>query len=82
MTERSNQQEEQMATADILKALSHKDFLNFGMHDVAYIRPVEVDGRTAYSIHAADGTSLSVLDTKYSALETIRHNDLEAVHTH
>lgn len=76
------QRQEQNGAADILKALSTKDFLNFGLHDVAYIRLVDVDGKQSYAIHAADGTSLSVLESRNAALAMINHNDLEAVSTH
>jgi hypothetical protein len=66
----------------ILKGLSRQDFLNFGMQQVAYIRPVHVQNRTAYAIHAADGTPLSVMDTFETAIIAVRHNDLEAVTVH
>jgi hypothetical protein len=69
-------------TETVLKALSRQDFLNFGMQQVAYIRPVNIQNRTAYAIHAADGTPLSVMDSFDTALTAVRHNDLEAVTVH
>lgn len=65
-----------------LKLLSARDFLNFGIHSVAYIRPIAVDNKRAFAIHAADGTPLSILDTMHSAINVVRHNDLEPVTVH
>lgn len=66
----------------LLKNLSSQDFLTFGMHDIAYVRRVEVEGQEAFAVHAADGTPLSVLDTQDEALSVIRHNDLESTVLH
>lgn len=66
----------------LLKKLSPRDFLNFGMHNVAYIRQVSVDNKRAYAVHAADGTPLTVMDTMDSAVIVVRHNDLEPVTVH
>lgn len=68
--------------ADFFKGLSDQDFRNFGVQHVAYIRPVVVQNKKAYSIHAADGTPLSVMDTYDTALVAVRHNDLEAATVH
>jgi hypothetical protein len=52
------------------------------LQQVAYIRPVFVEGSQAYSVHAADGRPLFVMDTMDSALVVVRHNDLEPVTVH
>lgn len=65
-----------------LKALSRQDFLNFGMREMAYIKSVQVYDRKAYAIHAADGTTLSIMESLDTALIAVRHNDLEPVTLH
>lgn len=69
-------------TGEQLKNISSHDFLTFGLHHVAYIRHVYNDGEGAYAIHAADGTSLSVLETLDEALKIIHHNQLEFASVH
>lgn len=64
---------------DLLRALSAQDFLNFGLHQVAYIRPVHVEGQAAWSLHAADGTALTVQNKAHLAAVIARQNDLEPV---
>ncbi|CAO3416753.1 DUF1150 family protein [Azospirillum doebereinerae] len=70
------------STLTQLRQLSTQDFAAFGVDHVAYIRPVEVEGVTAYSIHAADGTPLSVLPEREVAFAAVVQNDLEPLSVH
>ena len=74
--------EKDLTTHQILKNLSTQDFLNFGIQQIAYIRPLDVEDKTAYGIFAADGTPLSVMDTMDTAAIVIQHNDLEIATVH
>lgn len=66
-----------------LKTISEQDFLNFGVQELAYIRPVlDQSGRRKYVICTADGHSLVSMDTHDSAMATILHNNLEAISLH
>ena len=64
---------------DALRNLSAQDFLTFGIHQVAYIRPIKVEGQSAWSLHAADGTALTVQNNEHLAAVMARQNDLEPV---
>jgi len=64
---------------EILKTLSPQDFLNVGMHQIAYIKPHEEEGGIYYSVHAADGTELSVVDTYASAFASVQSNDMQPI---
>lgn len=65
-----------------LKTISLQDFLNLGMRDIAYIRPVILDEREVFAVHAADGTPLSVLENFTDAVMAVHQNDLFAVTLH
>ncbi len=65
--------------APILQNLTNQDFLNFGVQHLAYVKPIKIDGKTSYAIHAADGTPLSVMESMQEAILTIRQNALDAV---
>ena len=65
-----------------LKALSGKDWADFGVNDMAYLKPVKVEGEARYSIHAANGTPLAVMDTREVAAAAITQNELEALSVH
>ena len=68
--------------SEVLKALSIQDFLAFGVNQIAYIKPVIIDGSQAWSIHAADGRPLSVMETADEAVAISWHNDLKPVMLH
>lgn len=66
-------------TAKLLKELSMQDFLSVGLDQVAYVKCIEDDN---FSIHAADGSQISVMETYDTAIAAIRVNDLFPVTVH
>lgn len=64
---------------EVLRNLSEGDFLGFGLHQIAYVRPVTIENRRIWAIHAADGTPLHLADSAAMADVLIRQNDLEPI---
>jgi hypothetical protein len=62
--------------------LTPADFVALGVDDVAYVKPVVVNGARAYAIHAANGQHLAVVPNRDLALATVRQNELEPVSVH
>jgi len=71
-------------TIDLLKELTIQDFLNVGIDQVAYIKKSSdvVQDKSSFSIHAADGSQISIMDSHDMALAAIRVNDLYPVTVH
>ena len=69
---------------NILEQLSNQDFLNIGLDQVAYIKHFKNDlkNQEIFSIHAADGSQISIMNSYDMALDTIRGNDLFPVTVH
>ena len=63
----------------LLRNLSTQAFLTFGVNQIAYVRSVNVNGQTAYALHAADGSALTIIDSLDGAVMAARQNDLEPV---
>ena len=59
-----------------------RDFEALGLEQLAYVKPVKVDGRTAFAVHAADGTQIAVMPDREVARAAIRQYDLEPVSVH
>ncbi|MEM6811271.1 MAG: DUF1150 family protein [Pseudomonadota bacterium] len=81
----SDFKETEFETVDhFLRQLSQQDFLDIGLHQVAYIKPVKEKGTedSLYYVHAADGSEISVMNTYDSALASIKVNDLHPVTVH
>ena len=70
----------QSETVSLLIELTKQDFLNIGLHQVAYIKPA--DGDQNFTIYAADGSQISVMDSYDNAINIIRVNDLYPVTLH
>jgi hypothetical protein len=69
-------------TLEDLRAISTHDLAALGLQDVAYIKRVTVDGKTAYAVHAADGTPIAVLANREVAYVAVRQHELEPVSVH
>ena len=63
-----------MSAATQLRDLSAADWAAFGLQEIAYIRPVVVNGVKAMSIHAADGTPIGAApDARLAAAAILQH---------
>ena len=49
---------------------------------LVYIKPMEVDGRWGFGIHASDGTPIGWCEERDLAFLTARQNDLDPVSVH
>lgn len=58
------------------------DFASFGLPVVAYVKPVNIGGTDAFSLHAADGTLLSLSEDENLAAMDARKRNLLPVMVH
>jgi hypothetical protein len=66
----------------VLRGLSAQDFARLGADVVAYVRPVVMNGATAFSIHAADGTPIGAAPSAQLAAAAIRQHEMEPASVH
>jgi hypothetical protein len=66
-------------TLELLKELTIQDFLDVGLNQVAYIK---CSKDKSFSVYAADGSQISVMDSYDTAVASIRVNDLFPVTVH
>ncbi len=71
-----------MNTPQYLRVMSKRSLAMLGLQDVAYVTQVVVDGENVYSIRAADGTMIDVMDDRDLAFAAARRHDLEPVSVH
>ena len=67
---------------ELLKQLTHQDFLDIGLHQVAYIKRIDDKESDSYAVHAADGSQITVMESYDMAMATIKVNDLYPVTVH
>ena len=71
-----------MNNSEDVRRMSQGDLMALGVSDLAYVRPVRIEGQNLFAVYAADGTQLTVLPSHELAVATIRRNDLEPVSIH
>jgi hypothetical protein len=68
-----------MIAVDI-RHLSEAQLAQLGMTQIAYVRPVTVDGTQGFAIHAADGTPMAMTEDREVAFAAIvQHNMVPAL---
>lgn len=65
-----------------LKDITPRDWAQFGTGDIAYIRPVMVNGAQAIAIHAADGTPIGAAPDAGLAIAAILEHEMEPALLH
>jgi len=66
----------------IRKTPSMDDLVSYGIKTLAYVKPIVVDGQLFHSIHAADGTPLTVIAERDEAFALVRQNEMEPASVH
>lgn len=69
-------------SAQVLRNLSARDFALLGNQEIAYLRPVILNGARAFSIHAADGTPIGAAPSAQLAAAAIRQHEMEPALVH
>jgi hypothetical protein len=71
-----------MSEIERIRQMSRQELALFGMQDMAYVKPVIVDGVARYAVHAADGTAIAVIADRGAAFAMLRQHDLEPMSVH
>jgi hypothetical protein len=61
-----------------IRHLSAAEFGSLGVSQIAYVKPVVVNGAPAFAIHAADGTPMAVAADQEVALAAIAQHEMVA----
>jgi len=57
-------------------------FADLGVHESAYVKPVLLDGRAMFAVHAADGRLIEHHPSAELAFAVLRRQDLEPLRVH
>ena len=66
----------------VKRDLASRDLSNLGLEDTAYIKAVTIDGQKLHAIHAADGTPLTVVTERETAIATVRQHEMQPASVH
>ena len=65
-----------------IRHLTEIELARLGMSQIAYVRPIQLNGNAGFAIHAADGTPMAVTDELSAAVAAIVQHDMIPVPVH
>lgn len=76
--------EGQTAVAAIvdIRHISTEQLAQLGLQQIAYVKPVVVNGTAAFAIHAADGTPMAIAGDRDVAIAAIQQHEMVATQVH
>ena len=80
-TRESARDTDEMERASV-RAMTAQQLGELGMSQLAYVRPVMMDGAVAFAIHGADGSPMAVAADHELAAAAIEQQDLVQVLVH
>ena len=70
------------ATIIDIRHISTEQLAQLGMQQIAYVKPVVVDGTAAFAIHAADGTPMAIAGGLEVAVAAIMQHEMMPAQVH
>ncbi len=71
-----------MAAMVDIRHISTEQLAQLGLQQIAYVKPVVVNGTAAYAIHAADGTPMAIAGELDVALAAIVQHEMVPAQVH
>ena len=83
-TSTDNGPEDQTPAAAIMdiRHISAAQLGQLGMQQIAYVKPVVLNGEQGFAIHAADGTPMAVAGNREVAIAAVMQHEMVPVQVH
>ncbi len=83
-TSTDNGPEDQTPAAVItdIRHISAAQLGQLGMQQIAYVKPVVLNGEQGFAIHAADGTPMAVAGNREVAIAAVMQHEMVPVQVH
>ena len=65
-----------------IRHLSPEQLARLGVSQIAYVKPITMNGTVAYAIHAADGTPMAVTGDRDLAIAAVHQHEMLASLVH
>ena len=65
-----------------IRGLTADQLGRLGVAEIAYVKPVVMNGMTGFAIHAADGTPMAVAQDREVAIAAIIRHEMHPVSVH
>jgi hypothetical protein len=65
-----------------IRHLSVEQLAKLGLAQIAYVKPVVVNGTQGFAIHAADGTPMAIAGDREVAIAAVQQHEMAALSVH
>jgi hypothetical protein len=65
-----------------IRHISIEQLARLGVSQIAYVKPILMNGAPAYAIHAADGTPMAVAGNRDMAIAAVHEHEMMATLVH
>ncbi len=69
-------------TGSLTHLISPDDLFQFGLDDLAYVKPITINDQKLYAVYAADGTPILIASQRDLAFAAVRQHDLKPASVH
>jgi len=81
MTDRNDTNETDIGSFDI-RHLTAEQLSALGRSQIAYVKPVVINGMMGFAIHAADGTPMAMANDRATAMAAIVQHEMMPLSVH
>ena len=82
MTDKHTMQETPVMASFDIRHLSTEQLAQLGVSQIAYVKPVTVNGQHGFAIHAADGTPMGLIGDREVAMAAILQHEMHPLSVH
>ena len=65
-----------------IRHISAEQLAQLGLQQIAYVKPIMVNGTACFAIHAADGTPMAIAGDRDVAVAAIQQHEMVATQVH
>ena len=81
-TDKSPEDQASAAVIMDIRHISTAQLAQLGMQQIAYVKPVVLNGEQGFAIHAADGTPMALADNREVAVAAIMQHEMVPAQVH
>ena len=82
MTDEHTMHETPVVASFDIRHLSAEQLAQLGVSQIAYVKPVTVNGQHGFAIHAADGTQMALIGDREVAMAAILQHEMHPLSVH
>jgi len=82
MTDETKTNEATAVASFDIRHLSIEQLAQLGVSQIAYVKPITVNGQHGFAIHAADGTPMGLIGDREVAMAAILQHEMHPLSVH